>query len=134
MICFSFGKYGHVTEDCGEKNMVATGTVNPVENNASVGANEKNNETNTRVAETGGNKFGPWMIVSRKNKPRNYFGKNYSHGAIEDQPFVHQSKSRFVVLASQDPGDNKPQNVATDIHEKGTSHADRKHPSKHYAL
>ncbi|KDO36830.1 hypothetical protein CISIN_1g043843mg, partial [Citrus sinensis] len=62
MICFSFGKYGHVTEDCGEKNMVATGTVNPVENNASVGANEKNNETNTRVAETGGNKFGPWMI------------------------------------------------------------------------
>ncbi|KAK9175332.1 hypothetical protein WN944_027338 [Citrus x changshan-huyou] len=69
IICFSYGKYGYVIEDCGEKNMVATSTINLVENNAPVGANEKNNETNTRVAETRGNKFGPWMVVSCKNKP-----------------------------------------------------------------
>ena len=122
MICFSCGKYRHVIEDCGEKNMVETGTVNLVENNAPVVANEKNN----RVVEMGAKKFGRWMVVSRKSKPRNYAGKNFSHGTVEEQPIVHQSKSRFDVLALQDSGDNEHQHVATETQEKETSHADPK--------
>ncbi|KAK9185313.1 hypothetical protein WN943_025669 [Citrus x changshan-huyou] len=130
MICFSCGKYGHFTEECGEKNMMETGTVKIVANNAPVVANEKNN----KVAETGGNKFGPWMVVSRKGKPRNYAGKNFSHGTVEEQSIVHQSKSHFAVLASQDPEDNEHEHVATDIQEKETSHADPKQSRKHFAL
>ncbi|KAK9222275.1 hypothetical protein WN944_010710 [Citrus x changshan-huyou] len=110
--------------------MVEIGTVKIVENNAQVVANEKNN----RVVETRGNKFGPWMVVSRKSKPRNYASKNVSHGTVEEQPIVHQSKSRFVALASQDPGDNEHEHVATDTQEKETNHADPKQPRKHYAL
>ena len=130
MIYFSCGKYGHFTEDCGEKNMVETGTVKIVENNIQVVANEKNN----RVAETGGNKFGPWMVVSRKSKQRNYASKNFSHGTVEEQSIVHQSKSRFVVLPSQDPGDNEHEHVATNTQEKETNHEDPKQPRKHYAF
>ncbi|KAK9205958.1 hypothetical protein WN943_016229 [Citrus x changshan-huyou] len=101
-----------------------------VENNVPMVANEKNN----RVAETGGNKFGTWMVVSRKSKPRNYVGKNFSHGTVEEQLIVYHSKSHFDVLASQDPGDNEHQYVATETQEKETSHADPKQPRKHYAL
>ena len=122
MICFSCGKYGHFTEDCGEKNMMETSTVKTVANNAQVVANEKNN----RVAEMGGNKFGPWMVVSRKSKPRSYAGKNFSHGIVEEQPIVHQSNSRFAVLESQDPEDNEHEHVAIDTQEIETNHADPK--------
>ncbi|KAK9188046.1 hypothetical protein WN944_019445 [Citrus x changshan-huyou] len=130
MICFSCGKYGHFTEDCGEKNLKETGTAKTVANNAPVVANEKN----IRVAETGGNKFGPWMVVSRKDKPRNYAGKNFSHGTGEEQPNVHPSNSRFVVLALQDTGDNEHEHVATDSQDKETSHADPKQSRKNYVL
>ncbi|KAH9770764.1 putative ribonuclease H protein [Citrus sinensis] len=130
MICFSCGKYGHFTEDCGEKILKETGTTKTVANNAPVVVNEKN----IRGAETGGNKFGPWMIVSRKDKPRNYAGNNFSHGTGEEQPNVHPSNSRFVVLASQDTGDNEHEHVATDSQDKETSHANPKQSRKNYVL
>ncbi|XP_024042110.1 uncharacterized protein LOC112099209 [Citrus clementina] len=130
MICFSCGKYGHFTEDCGEKNLKETGTAKAVANNAPVVANEKH----TRVAETGGSKFGPWMVVSRKGKPRNYAGKNFSHGIGEEQSIVHQSNSRFAVLASQDKWDNENEHVATDSQGQETSHADPKQSRKNYVL
>ncbi|KAH9661422.1 reverse transcriptase domain-containing protein [Citrus sinensis] len=130
MICFSCGKYGHFTEDCGEKNMMGTGIVKSVANNAPVVANEKN----IRAAETGGNKFGPWMVVSRKGKTGNYASKNFSHGTVEEQPNGQPSNSRFAVLASQDPGDNEHEHVATDTQGKETSHADPKQPRKNYVL
>ncbi|KAH9706363.1 hypothetical protein KPL70_012184 [Citrus sinensis] len=130
MICFSCGKYGHFTEDCGEKDMMGTGIVKSVANNAPVVANEKN----IRAAEMGGNKFGPWMVVSRIGKTGNYAGKNFSHGTVEEQPNGQPSNSRFAVLASQDPGDNEHEYVATDTQGKETSHADPKQPHKNYVL
>ncbi|XP_024042019.1 uncharacterized protein LOC112099143 [Citrus clementina] len=109
---------------------MGTGIVKSVANNAPVVANEKN----IRAAEMGGNKFGPWMVVSRKGKTRNYAGKNFSHGTVEEHPNGQPSNSRFVVLASQDPGDNEHEYVATDTQGKETSHADPKQPHKNYVL
>ncbi|KAK9191059.1 hypothetical protein WN943_019670 [Citrus x changshan-huyou] len=82
----------------------------------------------------GGNKFGPWMVVSRIGKTGNYAGKNFSHGTVEEQPNGQPSNSRFAVLASQDPGDNEHEYVATDTQGKETSHADPKQPHKNYVL
>ena len=102
IICFNCGIYGHKNDDCPQsntlKNLTESCENNVAEDNPNGGGEEKSSSSEVPVNPS----FGPWMIVSRKERGRVSKGGGYTKNFSRFRDGKSKGGSRFEVLEKEE--------------------------------
>ncbi|KAH9669745.1 hypothetical protein KPL70_021920 [Citrus sinensis] len=106
MICFCCGKFGHYQDACPDGGTThveaAQPTSCPVAANQNIVVEEGSNQNES--------KFGSWMVVTRKPRPRRSTERVSSKVWVQDQQGLNVRVSRFDVLGKVMDDESVPQN------------------------
>lgn len=139
IICYQCGKYGHTSITCPAK-QAANGVRTECSESVPTANVTADKDGVSVMVENIGEKFGPWMIVARRGKPKVVVDKENITDSERNQRFIYSSASRFAALideqdtntatdcAVQNPSTVPPQQPANSIADH--FHNRRNHPLK----
>ncbi|KAH9791596.1 putative ribonuclease H protein [Citrus sinensis] len=117
VICFYYGKYDHYKENCSDRE-----DNGPTEDDVPIPGGPEEQQWMSKAGNDSRNepKFGPWMVVARKGKPR--VEKESNSNQATEQVFRGQygKESRFNILANLGEGESNHE-------EKQDAHMERTH-------
>ncbi|KAH9767310.1 DUF4283 domain-containing protein [Citrus sinensis] len=100
IICYQCGKYGHTSITCPEK-QAANGDRAECSESFPTANVTADKDGVSVIAKNNGEKFGPWMIMARRGKPKVVVDKENITDSERNQRFNYSSASRFAALIDE---------------------------------